>query len=498
MVADAFAQRSDFVFQPEESPDMVRALLEKFIQRVPGPAHRAALEACALVRFMTEPLLAAMLLMSQEAGEQAPGAYELFEWLRSLSFIDSTNEGVFPHDLARETLTIDLHWRNPDWYHKLHSRARAFYFTRLNDPRGQQHRVLLDLIYLHRHSPAIRPFFEWQLGSDVVMEPMQPADVPTLVKMASLHEGEEAGRLTTYWLERQPNGVKVWRDHAGQITGLMIVLALHRMTAEDLAADPAIGQLWSFVNRAAPLREGEAALLLRCWMAKDTYQAVSPVQSLIAVNFILQQISTQRLALSFLALAQPEFWEPVLAYTDFHPIAEATYSVGGRHYGVFGHDWRVVPPSTWVSRMTDREVNIHQIISGLPAISESLIVLSQPEFEAAVREVLRDFTNPTLLSGSPLLRSRLVLQEGGYNDQASRIEILRTQVRRAAAQLQSAPRQLKLYRALEHSYFIPAPTQEAAAELLDLPYSTYRRHLQAAVSHVTHTLWRWEVGGMES
>ena len=63
LIADLFSQRGKVGFTPEESPDVVKTLLERFIQQVPGPAHRAALEACALARVMTESLLDQMLDM---------------------------------------------------------------------------------------------------------------------------------------------------------------------------------------------------------------------------------------------------------------------------------------------------------------------------------------------------------------------------------------------------------------------------------------------------
>jgi len=61
--------------------------------------------------------------------------------------------------------------------------------------------------------------------------------------------------------------------------------------------------------------------------------------------------------------------------------------------------------------------------------------------------------------------------------------------------LQANPRDGKLFRALERTYFKPAPTQEAAAELLDLPFSTYRRHLTAGIQRLTELLWEREIGG---
>jgi hypothetical protein len=48
---------------------------------------------------------------------------------------------------------------------------------------------------------------------------------------------------------------------------------------------------------------------------------------------------------------------------------------------------------------------------------------------------------------------------------------------------------------LYRTYFDPAPSQERAAELLDLPFSTYRRHLEGGGTRVGEILWQKEIGG---
>ena len=47
---------------------------------------------------------------------------------------------------------------------------------------------------------------------------------------------------------------------------------------------------------------------------------------------------------------------------------------------------------------------------------------------------------------------------------------------------------------LDRTYVHAAPTQEAAAEVLDLPFSTYRRHLARALERLTDLLWAVEIG----
>ncbi|MGH2523278.1 MAG: hypothetical protein ACRDH2_12305 [Anaerolineales bacterium] len=227
LVADVLDQRPGQRFQPEAEPDVVKTLLEQFVQKAPGPAHRAALEACALVRLTTEALLAEMLAM--------PDAHELFDWLRGLSFVEAGASGLFPHDLAREALAADVRWRNPDWYAELHRRARAYYTARVQQTRGaEQQRHLFDLIFLHRDNPVVRPVFEWQAGGNLLADVMRPDDVPALTAMVAQHEGEASVRLAAQWLARQPQSVLVLREAGGEPVGFVMLVALHQAEAEAI------------------------------------------------------------------------------------------------------------------------------------------------------------------------------------------------------------------------------------------------------------------------
>lgn len=112
---------------------------------------------------------------------------------------------------------------------------------------------------------------------------------------------------------------------------------------------------------------------------------------------------------------------------------------------------------------------------------------------AAVLEALRNYTRPDALFGSPLLYSRLVTDRAGLHaKKAQRIETMQALLREACETLQASPREAKLARAVHHTYIQPAPTQELAADLLDVPFSTYRRHLKEGLARVAEVLWRWE------
>lgn len=494
LVADTFAQRQSMgePFRPEDAPDVIRTLLEQFVQKVPGPAHRAALEACALARVMTEALLAVAL--------DIPNVAELFDWLRGLSFIESNRLGLFPHDLLREALVADLRWRNPVWFAELHKRVRNFYKARLAQTTGlEQQLVLFDYLYLHRDNMIVRPYFDWQETGTSLPQPMHPADVPALLEMVRTHEGEDSARLAAHWFARQPQSVLVVREpgKSNAPLGFLCTLELNEAAEADLMADPATARAWKYLQRSAPLRSGERATMFRFWMAHDTYQGVSSIQSLIGVNMTRHELTTPRLAYSFMCFADAEFWEMVAAYADMARIEDADFNVGEHTYGVYGHDWRVTPTSVWLDMLAEREIALMSLDKPTtPKPVVQMLALSAEDFASAVRNTLRDLTRAEALRGSPLLRSRLLTDVAASANDLTRAQALRDQLMQIINMLQSSPREAKLYRAIYHTYVQPAVTQEQAAEILDLPFSTYRRHLQSGILRITEILWQRELGGV--
>lgn len=492
LVAEVFSQRGHVGLHPEESPDVIKTLMERFVQQVPGPAHRAALEACALVRVTTEALLGEMLDMPT-SGSASEGVHVLFEWLRELSFIESSAEGIFPHDLARETLVTDLHWRNPDWYVELHRRARKYYTDRLNQTKGlTQQRLMLDTVFLHRENAVIRSFFDWQTTGSMIPYTLAESDIPELQKMVAKHEGEESARLAIHWFKRYPQNVTVWRDSEGMPLGFILSLPLHELGKEEEWLDPAVKSTRAYIASHTPLRAEEVATLFRLWMARDTYQGISPIQSLIFIQVAKHYLTTPGLALTFFPCADPDFWTAILSYAELTRYLEADFEVGGTRYGIYGHDWRVMTPAVWIGRLAEKEVGVTGQ-AATPQTVESLIFLSRDEFGNAMKQALQDFARPGGLAGNPLLRSRLVADAAGKGSK-ERSEVLKSKIKEAAEALRIHPRDEKLFRALDHTYFHPAATQEAAAEILDLPFSTYRRHLMSGIQRLTEILWQQEVG----
>jgi len=215
---------------------------------------------------------------------------------------------------------------------------------------------------------------------------------------------------------------------------------------------------------------------------------------LIFVN-IVRQYFNPALSVSFIPFADADFWAPLFAYADLHRFPDADFEVGGRRYGVYGHNWRVVPALAWLNLLADREIALPAPASA-PAPSQPIVVLSQVEFMVAVQDALKGFLRGELLRRNPLLQSRLVVERAGISaGQAERVAALQEIIRESCDVMHQSPREVKFYRALYQTYLQPAATQEQAAELLDLPFSTFRLHLKEGVARLADLLWDREVRG---
>jgi hypothetical protein len=476
LVADVFAQHdTPTTFDPQTDPDVVRILLERFLRDVPTPQHREALRICALARTTTEALLQAFLNIA---------AHDLFEWLRRLSFIEHSPYGLFPHDLARVVLNADFRWRNLEDYHQVGRRVHVYLRSRLPraKPREQQ-QLQLDILFALRNNPAVGPFFDWNAMEGVYAEPAAPADAEVILNMVRAHEGEASAQIAQHWWNRQRGAFLVFRNVEGECLGFMAHLALHHTTTEDGAPDPAVQSALEFIRRFGPMRQGETSLHLRFWMHREAYQTVTAAINLAAMNTLEAVTRQSALAWNFTTMADPDFWQPHFSGLNWMRAPDADFEVGGRRYGVFAHDWRVGPLSDWL-------MGIYQPMPFAGAEQRKLPpgpapVLSQTEFAEAARQALRDYTRPDLLATNPLLRSRLI---AGDPSPAK----LQAVLREAAAALTGNPKDRKLHRALWHTFFEPAPTQEQAAELINVPFSTYRYHLTQGLARLTAWLWRRE------
>lgn len=447
--------------------DVLRALLHVFVQDVPSPRHRDALRVCAIARATDESLLRHAL----DDDDTAP----LFEWLRGLSFVTHATDGVFPHDLAREVLVRDLEQRDAARLRALVHRVREHCFARLDATRLEDRSAAAyDLMFAARNWPEVASFLAFRREHAGYTERARAEDADAIVDLFAEHEGPESAAWVSFWWARAPASFVVFRGADRELLGALCLLELTPAQRERDSEDPAIAAAWRHIDRHAAMRPDESVLYVRFWGVRGAHQLVSPTQDLVQAHVVSAWITTPRLAWSFVATLRPAVWDPQF-YALGMPAAEAAaFEIDGLPRTVYAHDWRRVPAQQWLRSRRHRSA------------SETNEALGREAFDSAVRDVLRDYTRTRRLSSSPLLRCAALRQAGD-------VEALRAWIREAATELDVHPRDRKLLHAIEVTYFKAAPTQEAAAERLGLPFGTYRRHLVRGVERLVEILWDRDV-----
>jgi TolB-like protein/Tfp pilus assembly protein PilF len=142
-----------------------------------------------------------------------------------------------------------------------------------------------------------------------------------------------------------------------------------------------------------------------------------------------------------------------------------------------------------------RRAGVPEVLAELPSAAAATaplttpaqIMLSYPEFVVALKSALRNFSRADLLAHNALLGSRLLA--GRDNVGPTDLQAL---LSTTVDELFASPRDEKLRRVIELTYFRPAPKQEAAADRLGLTFGTYRRYLTSARGRLTEWLWTRE------
>jgi hypothetical protein len=458
----------------DSMPELVARLLRVFVAGVPSERHLSALEVCAHVRVTTEPLLASVL------GDEA--ARETFGWLRGLSFIEAGPEGLAPHDLARDALDADLFWRNRQQYAELHHRVRGHVIEQIASRRGDARlAAVFDFFYLHRRSEIGRLLFSWRFGAGVHHRLAEPREFDAIEDLVRQYEGPVSAAIARFWMGRQPGAFRVFLDAQGDVMGVFAELILPGIDAAAREADPIIDRIHRYCRAQGGLDDGSVLAVGRFFVIDGAYQEVSPHMDVIEAVSFLDWVGIPGLHWAFVLATRPEYWDARLAYIDLTRRPELDTELDGRRYAVYGHDWRAFPPGPWLAFMEAREL-------GEPVGASPVAVpgITGDEFRAAVKRALRDFTRPDLLATNPLVERPFLAAHGEGSGAAALAACLRD----AIDSLGSHPRDERLRRVLLRTFVTPAPSQEAAAEALDLPFSTYRRYLATGIDRVGAILWR--------
>ncbi|MFI0242081.1 hypothetical protein [Streptomyces sp. NPDC016845] len=348
------------------------------------------------------------------------------------------------------------------------------------------------LQFLYRGAGHMAQSHAWYTPGLVEDHPYDSSDEADVLAFAEHAEGPDALGPVRYWLRNRPQDF-----HVQRLRGAPAAAAFSAWLRPDpfqgREDDPVAAAAWEHVSaHGPPLAPGRHMVLDRFHVYPRHYQRPSPVMDLMLWRMLGELLRDSGLAWSFIVLRDDGFWNAHMTFCDMAPL-DRPVTVGGHPYRIFAHDWRGVAPRDWLAEKqrtlltgTDGDFG-PAATDGSPAPAPSPTVMTRPEFAAAVRSALRDLRRPRALEANPLSRSRLVTDHG---------MTLREVLSNAVAGLVTGRGGDKAHQVATLAFLEGAPTQEAAARRLNMPYSTYRRHLTTATSRIEERLWRHERTGL--
>ena len=458
-----------------EAPDLISTLLESFLRDVPSEAHLTGLATCAIAWLTTEDLLRQLI------GADAPAVWR---WLSQRPFITSGPRGLFAHDLARDVLDAEFERRAPGRYRSYHRAIHDHAVAGLRAVTGPDRQLhAQQLLFLNLKSPVTSAVFALRAQGSAMVVPARPGDHDQVCAIIEKFEGPTSADLARAWFDEQPDHLSVVRTGAGVAGFAYQVLCPNGSMLE--ARDPVVRAVLDHVARTGPLRPGEQVGIVRFGAGAREHQR-DPYALLAGyVSHFVELLLTRPLAWSVLTPIDTEHWAPFYDYIAFAPMVEI--DVAGVRHVAYGIDWRRLPVDAYLDLMRERA---HSGATGPPpAALLRPPPLDRTRFASAVKTALQTLHRPDRLATNPLLGSALATGPTGPS-----LDRLRATIEDAVAHLGSQPKGDQLRAVLHRTYLRPAPTQEAAAEVLDLPLSTYRRHLAKALEQLTDLLWTVEIG----
>jgi hypothetical protein len=408
-------------------------------------------------------------------------ADDLLEWLRERPYSESHADGLSVHDVVRDALDRDLRWRDREAFAALHRSIRAVALDRMARSAGGEHaRAVADLLFLHRGNPEAQDLYDFEDVLALTHRPARPQDRDQVVETFRMADGPERARHVASWFAIHPEWFHVVEDATGSVAGAVAVI---RLDLGGDTPDPLAARVRKELDKRRPPTVGEAVLLNLVADARSPDRLGGFSDQVAALS--LREWSLPELGWVVVGSTRHRTWTPIWEYIGFEPLAEVP--CGDAVMGCWGRDFARSDYAAWLDALMLRELDRD---GTAPAPVPSPVALARVDFEAAFREALRDYARPERLRSSPLLRSRLV--RGRADPVVALREVVRAAVAAVGAQARGAP----LASAVDRTYLRPAASQELAAEVLGIPFGTYRRHLRAGLSRVTDTLWDWELHGV--
>lgn len=490
--ADMVAQGQSLHTRADTRP-IIERLVARFTSDAQAPMQRQALDSAAIVRTLNQDLLAGML----DIDDAGP----LYQWLSRLSFMETGPDGIFPHDLVRETLMADMARRYPGRYETGVLRAFDWIVEQIeatNDLSwAEAARLAGDGMYALRELKVVQHFLYPEGVHALYIEPATKDEWPVLADMVAHHEGGESRHWFEFWCQRFPDQVFVVRGAAGSARGLFLRLDMENLTTADRDADPLTALLWQHLSQTGQPDDRAHLPFIRFWLAAEHWQSQSAEKTAILMAINSYNLMAKHLRLTAQVFRDDPAWVMQAQALGIDLLEGSDTRIGDTTWRLYLNDWHRESPTRYYRHFAERCIAFDAALAGasIPKTGGGQAWPDETTFRSAVHEALKHHHTTAALSDNRLLGSALILASTGRGtDSGARIRMLRREINQAVDALANAPGNgLHHARLLRRTYLGGALSQKQAASTLGMGYSTYRRHLAEAREALASELWQAEL-----
>lgn len=308
LAATTLRERPDVSLDDTSLQGVMDRLTAVYLEDIDDPLLRRIIEGAAVIRRVTESLLAALF---PESDAQAA-----YNGLGRLPFTESASDGLRIHEAVRAPLVQTLHARNPQQYLEYRRRAwRALISEVGNAGRPDLWRYTADMLYLIEN-PVCREAFFPTAASRLVVEHLRAGDRPAIQAIARGHEGDRAVECLRMWMETAPEAFAVVRGPGSGCEGFCCRFNPADVPVGALGDDP-VTAAWRDHLRTHPVPAGKNVLFIRRWLARGEGERPGGVQAAAWLD----------LKRTYMEM-RPALYRVYLTVTDLAPYAAVASQLG--------------------------------------------------------------------------------------------------------------------------------------------------------------------------
>ena len=252
LAASAFARYPELEIGEGPPPEVVEELLDVLLADL-DPVARQIVEAAAMLRRVTTPMLAAIL-----DGDPTPAELDdAWRTVRSLPFVGVRSSGLEFNGVVHDVLSAGLELREPGRAREVRRRAGQAAMVEIGRAPGWD--ATADLLHLVQN-PIVRYAFIPPPGLQHAIEAGRPADRGAILALAGEVERADAVVLDRWWAA-YPDAFRVLRGDGGHVRGFATVRPFDQIDARTVA-DPVVAAIADDL-RSRPLEPGQRALVVR-------------------------------------------------------------------------------------------------------------------------------------------------------------------------------------------------------------------------------------------